>query len=74
MFSFTICDETADMKVTAFKEDCDRFYDIIQKGDIYQISNGILKPKNRQYNNTQCDYELTLARSTLINKLDDADE
>ena len=43
---------------------------MIQVGKCYNISNGVLKNKNPQYNNTGSDYELTLGRSTVIEECD----
>ena len=93
LFSFTVLDESCDLKVTAFKEDVDkyvischigplvdlqhkiifRFEPIIKVGECYTISNGVLKNKNPQYNNTGSDYELTLGRSTVIELCDTDD-
>ena len=47
-----------------------RFEPMIQVGKCYTISNGVLKNKNRQYNHTGSDYELTLGRSTVIEECD----
>lgn len=74
LFSFTIADETSDLKVTSFKEDAEKFIDVITKGKIYQITNGSLKAKNAKFNQTEHDYELTLGRNTVINELEDDDE
>ena len=46
---------------------------MIQVGKCYNISNGFLKYKNPQYNNTGSDYELTLGRSTVIELCDTDD-
>lgn len=74
LFSFTIADETSDMKVTAFKDDAEKFIEMITKGKIYQITNGNLKAKNAQFNKTEHDYELTLNRNSVIDEMDDDDE
>ena len=92
LFSFTVIDESCDLKVTAFKEDATkwvfdkvgllssefqflfRFFEIIKVGECFTISNGVLKNKNAQYNNTGSDYELTLGRTTIIEPCDGDDE
>lgn len=74
LFSFTVIDESCDLKVTAFKEDADKFEPIIKVGECFTISNGVLKNKNAQYNNTGSDYELTLGRSTIIEPCDGDDD
>lgn len=48
---------------------------MIEKGKVYQISNGQLKNKNKSYNTTQQDYELTLSKiSTIEEVFGDSDE
>ena len=48
---------------------------MIEKGKVYQISNGQLKPKNHKFNTTQHDYELTLSKiSTIEEVFGDSDE
>jgi len=74
LFSFTVIDESCDLKVTAFKEDAEKFEPIIKVGECFTISNGVLKNKNAQYNNTGSDYELTLGRSSIIEPCDGDDE
>lgn len=73
-FSFTVIDESCDLKVTAFKEDAEKFEPIIKVGECFTISNGVLKNKNAQYNNTGSDYELTLGRSSIIEPCDGDDD
>ena len=51
-----------------------RFEPIIKVGECFTISNGVLKNKNAQYNNTGSDYELTLGRSSIIEPCDGDDE
>lgn len=51
-----------------------RLEPIIKVGECFTISNGVLKNKNTQCNNTASDYELTLVRSTVIEPCDGNDE
>jgi len=76
LFGFVIADATSDLKGTAFKEDADKWFPMIEKGKIFQISNGQLKAKNPRYNNTQHDYELTLGKMTTLEEVygDDGDD
>jgi len=71
LFSFEIQDESASLKVTAFKEDCDRIMDTIQEGSVYVITKGTLKPKDARYNKTTSQYEMTAQRETMIEPVDD---
>ena len=70
-FSFTIADETSDLKVTSFKEEAEKFYSMVEKGKVYQITNGTLKGKNAKFNNTDHDFELTLNRMSLLEECPD---
>ncbi|XP_039272067.2 replication protein A 70 kDa DNA-binding subunit-like [Styela clava] len=73
LFSFTVLDESGDIRVTCFKEEVDKFYDMLETGKAYYISNATLKPANKQYNNTTHDYEMTLRRETIINPCEDSE-
>merc|ERR1719383_117249 len=71
LFSFEVQDESGSLKVTAFKEECEKFYGTIEEGKVYQISKGALKPKDARYNKTSSPYELTCQRETLIDLVED---
>lgn len=34
LFSFTVLDDSGDIRITAFKEDADKFYGLIQPGKV----------------------------------------
>ena len=75
MFSFTVDDGTCNLKISAFNDEVDKFFNIVEKGKVITISNGQLKPKNVQYNSTNHDYECMLGRMTTIEEvMDDDDE
>jgi len=71
LFSFEIQDDSATLKVTAFKEECEKFYGIIEEGTVVLISKGALKPKDTRYNKTTSQYELTIQRETTIEVVPD---
>lgn len=73
LFSFTVLDESGDIRATCFKEEVDKFYDMLETGKAYYISNATLKPANKQYNNTTHDYEMTLRRETIINPCEESE-
>lgn len=71
LFSVTLLDDTADIKATAFKEDVDKFYDVLEVGKVYYVSRCTLKSANRQFNNTKSEYEMTFSRDTVVEKCED---
>lgn len=71
LFSFEVQDESGSIKVTAFKEDCDRIIETVQEGRVVFISKGALKPKDARYNKTTCPYELTVQRETVVEPCED---
>lgn len=73
LFSFTVLDESGDIRATCFKEDVDKFFDLIEPGKAYYISNAQLKPANRQFNNTTHDYEMTMRRESVIVPCDESE-
>lgn len=66
LFSMDIMDESGEIRVTAFKEQCDKFYEMIQVDKIYYITKCQLKPANKQYSSLKNDYEMTMTNDTLI--------
>ena len=65
MIPFQI-DESGEIRATAFKEQCDKFYAMIEVGKVFLISNCSLKPANRQYSNIKNDYEITFRDITEV--------
>ena len=67
LFSFDLLDEgMTDVRITAFKETADKFFPVVQEGSVYTVSRADVKPANRKYTNTTCDYELTLNRNSVV--------
>ena len=60
--------------INFFLKITDRFYNIVEKDAVIQITNGQLKAKNAQYNKTGQDYELTLGRMSEVHRLEDDDK
>jgi len=71
LFSFEVQDESGSIKVTAFKDDCDRIIETVEEGKVVVISKGALKPKDSRYNKTSCQYELTVQRETIVEACED---
>ncbi|XP_076656555.1 replication protein A 70 [Halictus rubicundus] len=75
LFSMDLVDESGEIRCTAFRDQCDKFYDMLEIGKVYYISRATLKTANKQFNNLKNDYEMTLnGDSEIIPCHDDTNE
>ncbi|KAI8045324.1 replication protein A 70 kDa DNA-binding subunit [Drosophila gunungcola] len=74
LFSMDLMDESGEIRATAFKEQCDKFYDLIQVDSVYYISKCQLKPANKQYSTLNNAYEMTFSGETVVQLCEDADD
>ncbi|KAL7413859.1 hypothetical protein BDY24DRAFT_441206 [Mrakia frigida] len=74
LFSMTLMDESSQIKATAFNEEVDNFFDMIEEGKAYYITNGKIQLARKQYSNLPNDYEITLERKTEIEPVEDDNE
>ena len=52
VFDFVLKDASGDIKVTAFKEEVEKYFDMIQEGKVYYLSNAKIQPVRKpEYNN-----------------------
>ncbi|XP_072044215.1 replication protein A 70 kDa DNA-binding subunit-like isoform X2 [Amphiura filiformis] len=66
LFSMDLVDTSGEIRCTAFRDQVDKFYDMLDIGKIYYVSKGTLKPANKQYTSIQNDYEMVLNQETTI--------
>jgi len=66
LFSMDLCDETGEIRCTAFRDMVDRYYDMLEVDKVYYISKCQLKPANKQYSQLKNDYEMTMNSDTQI--------
>ncbi|CAI7918178.1 unnamed protein product [Closterium sp. NIES-54] len=67
VFSFDLLDaEGGEIRVTCFNREVDSFFDKIQKGQVYMLSKGSLKPAQRMYNHLRSDWEIMLDASSSL--------
>jgi len=67
VFDFILKDASGEIKVTGFNDEANKYFDTIQEGKIYYLSNGkIQNVRKPEYNNTGHNYELTLMQHTQI--------
>jgi len=71
LFSLDLMDESGEIRATAFKEQCDMYYDMIQVGKVYLISNCQVKAANKQYSKLRNDYELTFKDNVIVQPCDE---
>merc|ERR1719507_2929920 len=66
LFSMDLIDGSGEIRATAFKEQCDKFYNMIEVGKLYYISSCQLKTANRQFSTLNNEYEMTFRESTEV--------
>ncbi|XP_023179721.2 replication protein A 70 kDa DNA-binding subunit-like [Drosophila hydei] len=71
-FSMNLKDKSGEIRVTAYKEQCDKFYDLIVADNVYFFSNCHLKLANKQYS-LKSDYEMSFTGETMVQLCDDED-
>lgn len=72
LFSVNFLDESGEIKATAFNEQCDALYDVLQEGSVYYISAPCrVQMAKKQFTNLPNDYELTFERDTQVEKAED---
>lgn len=74
VFSFDVCDESAEIRISAWREIAERLHPIIEVGKTYLISKGQLKPANKRYSTLNNAYEITLNFDTTLQLVADADD
>ncbi|XP_022052739.2 replication protein A 70 kDa DNA-binding subunit-like isoform X1 [Acanthochromis polyacanthus] len=71
LFSFEIVDESGEIKITAFNNEVDKFFSLVEQGKVYYISKATLKAANKQYTTLKHEYEMTLHANSSIVPCDD---
>ncbi|KAF4521758.1 hypothetical protein B566_EDAN010024 [Ephemera danica] len=66
LFSLDLKDETGEIRATAFKDECDKFYNLIDVDKVYYVSNCVIKNANKKFSTLKHDFELTFTRDTQV--------
>lgn len=66
VFNFDVSDDSGEIRITCFKEECERFYDLIEVGKTYYIGKGNVKPAQKKFSNLKNDYEILLNQNSFI--------
>ncbi|XP_068456650.1 replication protein A 70 kDa DNA-binding subunit-like isoform X2 [Clinocottus analis] len=75
LFSFEILDESGgEIKITAFNNEVDKFFSLVEQGKVYFITKATLKVANKQYTSLKNDYEMTLHAQSSIVPCDDSQD
>ncbi|XP_001358758.3 replication protein A 70 kDa DNA-binding subunit [Drosophila pseudoobscura] len=74
LFSMDLMDESGEIRATAFKEQCDKYFDMIQVDSVYFFSKCQLKPANKQFSQLNNAYEMTFTGETAVQLCEDADD
>ena len=72
LFSVNFLDESGEIRATAFNQQVDQFYDLLQEGSVYFISTPCkIQLAKKQFSNLSNDYEMMFEADTLIEKAED---
>uniref|UniRef100_A0A8C5MQF7 Replication protein A subunit n=1 Tax=Leptobrachium leishanense TaxID=445787 RepID=A0A8C5MQF7_9ANUR len=74
LFSIEMVDESGEIRATAFNEQADKFFSIIEMNKVYYFSKGTLKIANKQYTAVKNDYEMTFNNETSVIPCEDASD
>lgn len=66
LFNFDLCDESGEIRATAFQQQCDKYFDMIEVDKVYYITRCTLKPANKTFAKLNNDYEMTLNNDSEI--------
>ncbi|KAF6299555.1 replication protein A1 [Rhinolophus ferrumequinum] len=66
LFSIEVVDESGEIRATAFNEQVDKFFPLIDVNKVYYFSKGTLKIANKQYTAVKNDYEMTFNNETSV--------
>ncbi|XP_011811697.1 PREDICTED: replication protein A 70 kDa DNA-binding subunit [Colobus angolensis palliatus] len=66
LFSLELVDESGEIRATAFNEQVDKFFPLIEVNKVYYFSKGTLKIANKQFTAVKNDYEMTFNNETSI--------
>ncbi|CDR43335.1 CYFA0S11e04302g1_1 [Cyberlindnera fabianii] len=73
LFNVNFLDETDEIRATAFNENADKFYNLLQEGKVYYVSKARIQPAKPQFSHLKHPYELQMDRDTVIEECQDAD-
>uniref|UniRef100_A0A8C6VEJ0 Replication protein A subunit n=1 Tax=Naja naja TaxID=35670 RepID=A0A8C6VEJ0_NAJNA len=73
LFSIEMVDESGEIRATAFTDQVDKFFPLLELNKVYYFSKGTLKTANKQYSSVKNDYEITFTNETSVVPCEDAE-
>lgn len=73
LFSFNLADESGEIRITAFRTECDKYFEMVQLGKVYTLSKATVKQANKKWTDVEHEYELTLHTDSILEPADDYD-
>ncbi|KAM4046800.1 replication protein A 70 kDa DNA-binding subunit [Anomaloglossus baeobatrachus] len=74
LFSIEMVDESGEIRATAFNDQVDKFFSLIEVNKVYYFAKGTLKIANKQYTAVKNDYEMTFNNETSVIPCDDSSD
>ncbi|XP_058416100.1 replication protein A 70 kDa DNA-binding subunit isoform X2 [Diceros bicornis minor] len=71
LFSIELVDESGEIRATAFNEQADKFFPLLDVNKVYYFSKGTLKIANKQFTAVKNDYEMTFNNETSVMPCED---
>ncbi|KAM6463199.1 replication protein A 70 kDa DNA-binding subunit isoform 2-T2 [Liasis olivaceus] len=72
LFSVEMVDESGEIRATAFNDQVDKFFPLLELNKVYYFSKGSLKTANKQYTAVKNDYEIAFTSETSVIPCEDA--
>jgi replication factor A1 len=66
LFSVTFIDESGEIRATGFGDQVDKFFDLLQEGQVYYVTKCRVNMAKKQFSNVQNDFELMFEKDTSI--------
>ena len=66
LFTFDLCDDSGEIHIVCFNDECDRFFNLIDEKQMYFVGRGMIKMANKRFTSIHNDYEITLTQSSFV--------
>ncbi|KAJ2830657.1 Replication factor A protein 1 [Coemansia furcata] len=66
LFSVTLLDDSGEIRGTAFTQQVDKLFPLLEAGKVYYVSNAQVRMAKQQFSNVNNQYELTFDDNTLV--------